>query len=338
MPLMEHKSSSTPATYYAKPDRDLALEGLRDEITPSDTHFLLRHSDLPKDFDAAAWRLTVAGLVKRPLSLSLRELMSRPKVTMTVTLECVGNGRQTKDKPRRLGMVGNAQWTGRPLGGLLREAGVDRRAVEIVFTGFDLRIRDGKNQPYYSSLAVADAMRDDMLLAYGMDGEPLPEDHGYPLRLVVPGWFGMYSVRWLERIEAVGEPADEKAKYGGWFVPDTYQPARALMIPPGPFDEASGAYRVKAGPVVLAGRAWGGRFGLRSAEVSVDAGATWHPVRLEHRDGSPFGWRSWSFEWPASPGRHAIYVRAADLQGAVQPMTAEGAGKTAAQRVDIVAV
>ncbi len=334
---MEHKSSSTPATYYAKPDRDLALDGLRDDLTPSDKHFLLRHSDLPERFDVKAWRLKVGGLVKKPLSLSLADLKSRPVVTTAVAMECVGNGRKAKDKPRRLGMVGNAQWTGTPLNGLLREAGLDTKAVEIVFTGFDLRIRDGKNVPYYSSLSIADAMRNDMLLAYGMNGKPLPEDHGFPLRLVVPGWFGMYSVRWIARIEAVGHPADDKGKYGGWFVPDTYQPARAMMIPPGPMDKASGVYHVKAGRLSLTGRAWGGRFGLKSVELSVDAGATWQPVRLERRDDSPFGWRTWTFDWHARPGSHILYLRATDTQGNVQPTTAEGAGKTAAQRIDVEA-
>jgi DMSO/TMAO reductase YedYZ molybdopterin-dependent catalytic subunit len=333
---MEHKSSSTPATYYAKPDRDLSLDGLRDDVTPSDRHFLLRHSDLPAHFNVQSWRLKVGGLVKRPLSLSLADIKSRSAVTTAVTMECVGNGRQTKDKPRRMGMVGNARWTGARLNGILREAGLDPKAVEIVFTGFDLRIREGKNQPYYSSLASAEAMRDDMLLAYGMNGEPLPEDHGFPLRLIVPGWFGMYSVRWLASIEAVGQPADDKGKYGGWFVPDTYQPARAMMIPPGTLDEAGGAYRVKAGRLSLTGRAWGGRFGLKSVELSADAGATWQAVRLEHRDDSPFGWRTWTFGWLASPGAHTLFIRATDMQGTVQPTTAEGSGKTAAQRVDVV--
>ena len=151
------------------------------------------------------------GRVERELSLSLEELRARPAVTHAVTLECAGNGRaalspRPLSQPWLLEAVGTAEWTGTPLRGLLEEAGVEEGAVEVLFRGLDRGVEGGEEQHYERSLPLAEALREEVLLAYAMNGQPLPPQHGFPLRLVVPGWYGMTSVKWLDRI-TVARPA-----------------------------------------------------------------------------------------------------------------------------------
>src|ERR671930_2760509 len=192
----------------------LPLEALRHPITPIGLHYLLIHFDIPA-VDEHTWRLRIGGLVDRPLTLSLEELKARPARTETVTLECAGNGRALL-APRPLSQpwlreaVGTAEWTGTPLAPLLDEAGVSAGATEVVFTGRDRGIQGDVEHAYERSLPVADAMRDEVLLAYAINGQPLPPQHGFPLRLVVPGWYGMTHVKWLRSITVVDEP------FRGW--------------------------------------------------------------------------------------------------------------------------
>ena len=169
----------------------MPLEALRHEITPLGLHYLLTHYDIPV-VDAAAWRLAVDGLVERPLELSLDDLRAREAVTMPVTMECAGNGRAQLEphvvsQPWIAEAIGTMEWTGVPVAALLAEAGV--RGDEVVFTGLDRGVEGGVVQDYARSLSLADC--DGALLAYAANGEPLPPQHGFPLRLVVPGWYGM---------------------------------------------------------------------------------------------------------------------------------------------------
>src|ERR671933_2393983 len=187
----------------------MPLEALRWPVTPLGLHYLLIHYDIPA-VDAQTWRLEVGGPVERPLSLSLDDLRERPAVTRPVTLECAGNGRASYEphvisQPWLLEAVGNAEWTGVPVADLLDEAGVPENAVEVLFTGLDRGIEGGVEQAYQRSLPLAEA-RDGPLLAYAVNGVPLPPQHGFPLRLVVPGWYGMTSVKWLRRIAFTDEP------------------------------------------------------------------------------------------------------------------------------------
>ena len=332
--MSQQQAAPTPSTNYIKPDRDLILEELHRNVIPGNLHFNLRHSELP-EVDLNKWRLTVQGLVANPMELTIDDIKARPSVTATVAMECVGNGRQPKEGPRRLGMIGNAEWTGTPLLGLLQEADFKSEAVEVLFTAFDIRFRNDRFQPYHSSLPIEEALRKEILLAYEMNGKPLPLDYGFPLRLIVPGWYGMVSVRWLESIQAIGEPFLDDAKYGGWGVPDTFQSARALMIPPGITDPQTYTQSIGEGRIMLIGKAWGGRFGLERVEVSCDGGSTWSEARLQETDQS-YGWQEWSFPWEAVRGRHTLYVRATDTQGNSQPQSSGGGGKTAAQSVDVL--
>jgi sulfane dehydrogenase subunit SoxC len=312
-------------------NRGMPLEALRYPITPTGLHYLLTHFDIP-DVDPTSFRLEVSGLVARPLSLSLQDIRTRPSVTLTVTMECAGNGRgllspRPISQPWLVEAVGTAEWTGTPLRGVLDDAGVDPRAVEIVFTGRDRGVQGDEEQDYRRSLRVAEARREEVLLAYEMNGAALQPQHGYPLRLVVPGWYGMTSVKWLDRIDAVAEPFQgyqmihyrDAAARDDPGEPVTLVRVRALMIPPGVPDFLTRTRLVRAGPVTLTGRAWAGRRGVARVEVSADEGATWDEAQLGEAV-SPHAWRAWSYTWQARPGRHTLCARATDTEGDVQPV------------------
>ena len=301
------------------------LELLREPVTPVGLHYLLIHFDIPA-LDAASWRLEIGEA-----SFTLDELTARERVTAPVTLECAGNGRallggeRAASQPWLIEAVGNSEWTGTPLAPLLRETGLADGALEIVFTGADRGVQGGVEHDYQRSLPLAEALRGDVLLAYEMNGAPLPPQHGYPLRLVVPGWYGMTHVKWLRRIEAVEKP------FGGWQqteayliddVPVTRMLPRALMVPPGIPDFLSRERFVDEGLHTLVGRAWSGRGAIVRVEVSGDGGDTWADAVLDPPLGE-HAWRGWHADWEARPGEHELLCRATDAAGNVQPL--EGA-------------
>src|SRR3954453_21510054 len=288
----------------------LPLEALRYDVTPPGLHYVLTHYDIPA-VDPATWRLEIGGAVDRPLRLSLDELTRRPAVTSRVLLECAGNGRARLEprpvsQPWLLEAVGSAEWTGPPLAPLLEEAGISRDAVDVVFTGADHGVERGVEQDYQRGLALAEAMRPETLLVWAMNGVPLPPQNGGPVRLVVPGWYGMAQVKWLTRIDVSTEPftgfqnaiayrlkvdADEA---GG---PGTRIRPRSLLAPPGWPDFMTRERYVRSGPVVLSGRAWSGRAPVVRVEVSTDGGSTWDVAALASDDHAhPFSWRAWSYE------------------------------------------
>src|SRR3990170_7858396 len=272
----------------ANRNRGMPLEGLRYDVTPTGMHYLLIHFDIPH-VDAKKWRLRVGGLVSSPRSLSLEDIRKRPRKTLIVTMECAGNGRALMN-PRPLsqpwldGAIGTAEWTGTSLKSLLDEAGPSKITEEILFTGLDRGVQGEELQYYQRSVTIAEAMHEDVLLAYEMNGRPLEPQHGYPLRLIVPGWYGMASVKWLQRIEAVAEPFRGYQMVGSYRYsvsaddpgePVTVIRVRALMAPPGIPDFATRQRLVESGEVVLEGRAWAGRLDISRVEVSEDGGATW---------------------------------------------------------------
>ena len=189
----------------------LPLEALRHDLTPAGLHYLLIHFDIPV-VDAASWRLEIGGAVARPLSLTLDDLRARPAESRVVTLECAGNGR-ARLEPRPISQPWLTEAVGCASGrasrcGAARRSGRLRDAVELVFHGLDRGIEGGVEQDYERSLTVAEARSDDALLAYAMNGAPLLPQHGFPLRLVIAGWYGMAHVKWLDAITAVTEPFD----------------------------------------------------------------------------------------------------------------------------------
>ena len=306
----------------------MPLEALRYPVTPVGLHYLLIHYDVPV-VEPETWRLTVRG--ERELVLGLEELRARPAAEVTVTMECAGNGRAKLDprpvsQPWLLEAVGTARWRGTPLRPLLEEAGIGG-AVEVLCTGLDRGIEAEEEQAFQRSLPLEEALRGEVLLAYEMNGAPLPPQHGFPLRLVVPGWYGMTNVKWLERIELVDTPF---AGYqNSWSyrlrqaedeegVPlDRMQP-RSLMVPPGIPEFMTRDRTVSAGEVLLQGRAWSGHAPVEQVEVSSDGGETWDAAELEPA-GEPWAWRAWSFRWSAEPGEHVLCCRARDEAGNEQP-------------------
>lgn len=331
----------------------LPLEALREPITPAGLHYLLIHFDIPH-VDADAWRLRIDGLVDRPVELSLPDIRARDARTIAVTFECAGNGRALLPEPRSLsqpwlhGAVGTAEWTGTPLAPLLKEAGSADSAAEVVFSGIDRGVQGDIEHDYERSLPLADALREEVLLAYEMDGAPLPPQHGFPLRLIVPGWYGMTHVKWLRSIRVVDTP------FLGWQQsvayrmrrsdddegdPVTRMLPRSLLVPPGVPDFFDRSRRLAAGPCEIVGRAWSGWAPIERVEVSTDGGATWADAQLD-ADSPPFAWRGWRFAWNAAAGEHELVCRAADGAGNVQPLECEwnldGYCNNAAQRVRVV--
>ena len=331
-------------------NRGMPLEALRYDVTPTGLHYLLIHFDIPL-VDVATWRLRLGGLVAKPMELTLDEIRSRPRRTLAVTLECAGNGR-ARLSPRPLSQpwlqeaVSTAEWTGTALAPLLEEAGLLAEAVELVFTGADRGIQGEIEQDYQRSLSVAEALRPDVLLAYEMNGAPLEPQHGFPLRLVVPGWYGMASVKWLTGIEAVAAPFDGFQQTPAYHYqtesdqlddPVTRIRVHALMVPPGIPDFFTRRRVLDAGPVTLTGRAWSGDDAISLVEVGIDG--TWTDAELGETVGT-HAWRSWSFEWEATVGDHELTCRATDAAGNVQPVDQpwnyQGVGNNHVQRVAVL--
>ena len=325
----------------------MPLEGLRYDVTPAGLHYLLIHFDIPPA-DPAAWRLEIGGLVSSPRSLSLAQIRRMPAQTLRVTLECAGNGRG-QISPRYPSVpwmeegVSTAEWTGVALCGLLHESGLQAGAQEIVFHGADRGIERGIEHSFSRSLTPVEAQCDDVLVAYAMNGAPLPPQHGAPLRLVVPGWYGMASVKWLSRIEAIDRAFDgvqQAQSYhfrdapGGKGVPCKHMRVNSLMAPPGIPDFYTRGRSVLAGTVEILGRAWSGAGPVRRVEFGVDG--DWNEAALEP-PASAHAWQRWRANWNASPGEYELRCRATDEAGATQPLEPEwdatGFGNNSVQRV-----
>ena len=341
--------------WLALRNHGMHLEGLRYPITPVGMHYLLIHFDIPL-IDPANYELEIGGLVRTPLRLTLDEIKARPPITTPVAMECGGNGRahlspRPISAPWHEEAVGCAEWTGTPLKPLLEEAGVLDDAVEVLFSGHDRGIDAGLEHEYERSLPIDEALREDVLLAYAMNGGPLPPQHGFPLRLVVPDWYGMASVKWLRSITAVDEPfsgVQQALKYrykqsgddpGG---PVTRKRPRALMAPPGIPDFLSRTRHVRVGKTLVEGRAWSGFGPVERVEFSADGGRTWEDAELGEAPG-PHAWRPWSYEWDVrQPGEYELCARATDATGRTQPAEGDetwnhgGYGINAIQRVSVV--
>jgi DMSO/TMAO reductase YedYZ molybdopterin-dependent catalytic subunit len=298
-------------------------------LTPSARLYVRNHFHIPM-IDASTWRLRVGGLVDRPLSLTLRDLHNMRSKTMVVTLECAGNGRSRFHPPTdgvewNLGAVSTAEWTGVPLVDVLDQAGIKGKAREVVFHGADAGTVDAGTQPIHfaRSLKLGDARDSQALLAYAVNGEPIPRRHGYPLRVIVPGWYGMASVKWLAEVEVI------PGLFGGHFQthayfyerqrdgqvvrePVTRQKVRSLITEP------AANTQVERSGLAVRGIAWSGAAPVARVEVSV-GGAPWQEADLAG------GWngRSWQ-PWELitridRPGATTVRARATDLAGRTQP-------------------
>jgi DMSO/TMAO reductase YedYZ molybdopterin-dependent catalytic subunit len=289
-------------------------------ITPNERFYVRNHNAIPSPPPT----LVVDGAVEAPLSLTMAQLRELSPRSLVATLECAGNGRAFLDPPVegeqwRLGAVSTARWTGVPLRAVLDLAGVDRDAPEVLCAGADAGSPKEAGRPlaFERSLPMAKALHADTLLAYEMNDVPVPTTHGGPLRLVVPGWYGMASVKWLARISALRGP------FGGFYQRDRYvvdgaplreiEP-RAIVIAP-----ADGATVSRGTAVRIRGFAWSGRAPIEAVEVATDGGGSWQAAMLDVSD-SIAAWRPWELSWtPERSGTVAIIPRARDARGA-QPL------------------
>ncbi|MGH7427334.1 MAG: sulfite oxidase [Candidatus Methylomirabilaceae bacterium] len=297
-------------------------------ITPTARFYIRSHFDVPR-LDPATWRLAVGGLVERPLSLSLPALRRLPSRSLIVTLECAGNGRSLMEpavegEQWQLGAVSTAEWTGVPLVEVLNHAGVKRTAQEVVFRGADRGTPRGRTNSirFERSLTLDWARHPDVLLAFAMNGEPLRPDHGSPLRLVVPGWYGMASVKWLNEVEVVDRPFTGHFQVTSYVFererdglvvkePVTRERVRSLIIEPAR-DET-----VVRGELVVRGLAWSGQAPVTRVEVSV--GGAWEEARLLDQS-LTYAWRRWELMTQVeTTGDLELRARARDASGQTQP-------------------
>ncbi|HYP19243.1 MAG TPA: sulfite oxidase [Chloroflexia bacterium] len=304
------------------------LPALREYFTPNENFYVRSNFPVPAVADEA-WRLRVGGAVARHVEFALADLLSMPSRELPVTLECAGNGRTgfsplPQGEPWGVGAVATALWRGVPLASILERAGLSASAVEVVFEGGDRGVPSAGlgEVPFARSLPLEKALHPDTLLPYEMNGAPLPRAHGGPVRLLVPGWYGMASVKWLSAITALEQPFTDFYQRDRYVLdypgsPETLpvreMAARALITDPEP-----GAV-VRTGSQVVSGVAWSGRGIVASVEVSLEGGGPWRPARVLD-PATPYTWRRWEFEWqPTKAGRHVLRARAVDEQGNVQP-------------------
>jgi DMSO/TMAO reductase YedYZ molybdopterin-dependent catalytic subunit len=327
--------------------RQLDWEALDSWRTPRDQFFVINHYGQPA-VDPATWRLDVSGLVSRPQSFTLADLKARPRREVDFTIECSGN----TGPPFFIGGVGNARWAGTPLAALLKDAGVLDDAIEVVFWGADkgtVTIRDNSGvvgagttgtvvpddaggldltitEQFARSMSLEHALARENLLCYEMNGMPLPPEHGSPVRLIAPGWYGVANVKWLTRIEL------RDARYQGRFMARDYVTVREeardgdtvwtfTSVTHDRLKSAPAKVTRRGDRYSIMGAAWGAP--IARVQVQIDGGQ-WQPARLDrHRARNKkrgFAWTFWHFDWgrPAA-GEHTIRSRAVDLDGNVQP-------------------
>jgi DMSO/TMAO reductase YedYZ molybdopterin-dependent catalytic subunit len=306
------------------PGHMLRWEELTEWVTPTRDVFAVSHYGTPA-VDPATWSLTVSGLVKTPRRFTIDELRARPRAEVVAALECSGNGAGAGF----MGAIGNLKWAGTPLAPLLKDCGLDERAIEVVFFGADEKVEKIRDKEYLQnfarSLSVEDSLRQEVLLAYEMNGEPLAKEHGAPLRLIVPGWFGIAWVKWLSRIEVLDR------RYMNRFMARDYVTIRGeerdgktiwRETSVGPIDVKSiiaRAVKLQDGTVRISGAAWTDGTPLRSVEVQVDGGP-WAPARLDEKPADRYAWTFWSHDLKGlPPGEHTLLSRAADARGRIQP-------------------
>lgn len=303
-------------------------------LTPNPLHYVRTNFGVPR-LTATQWRLSVDGEVERPYTLSYDELRALPSRSLLVTLECAGNGRASlqppaSGEPWQYGAVSTAEWTGVPLKAVLDAAGLTPRAREIMLEGADsgsVATRDAPI-PFARSMPMERALHPDTILAYAMNGEPLSAEHGFPARLVVPGWYGMAAVKWVTRIAAIDHAFDGYYQVERYIMahPErgetTITPLTTIRVRSLIIDPADGAV-VPRGQRRVRGLAWSGQSPVSRVEVSVDGGATWEAAELASA-AERYAWRRWEYLWTAqTAGPVTLQSRAFDDAGQTQPVEPE---------------
>jgi len=301
---------------------------LRERLTPAGQFYVRNNFPLP-GVSQDGWRLRVGGAVESPFELTWEELRTLPARSVTTTMECAGNNRTgfaplPTGEPWGVGAVSTAIWRGVSVRDVLDRAGVRTSAIEILFEGADSGKREGHAGPvaFARSLPTAKALDPDMLLAYEFNGASLPTLHGGPVRLVVPGWYGMASVKWVVRIAALEEP------FSGHFQVERYvldvpgssavEPVREMRVKSLITSHSSGDV-LPRGKIVISGKAWSGRGKIVRVDVSTEGEGGWQPAVLVG-DNVPYTWQEWEYEWaPPRAGRYVLRTRATDEGGDTQP-------------------
>ena len=304
-------------------------------VTPTKSFYVRTHFPIPA-IDKDAWWLRVEGEVEKPFNINYEELLKLESVTIPVTLECAGNNRnflepKVKGVQWGLGAVGTAQWSGIPLSILLDRAVVRPNAREVILEGADGGLLDDPKSPpgelrFVRSLPLSKA-RADVLLAYKMNGNELPPQHGFPLRAVVPGWYAMASIKWLQRIIITDRPFTgyyQTMDYAYWrrrgdiaeLAPLTEIQIKAEIACPAANEVVPADSNVR-----VHGAAWTSDGGITKVELSTDGGASWKEASLIDQ-AIPNAWRLWEFEWrtPSKPGKQTVVARAIDSRGRTQPV------------------
>jgi sulfite oxidase len=315
-------------------DLEMPLDGFKDWITPVDRFFVRTHTFTPERPNMSEWKLKVDGVVNQTLDLSMDELKKLPRVELVSVLECAGNGRSfyqphLPGAQWRFGSVGNGKWAGVRFRDVLQKAGLKDSAKEILLDGADVPL--GKMEDFRRSVPLKKALDPDTLLAYEMNGQALPIEHGFPLRLVVPGWAGDSWVKWVQHVEVLDHEFD-----GFWMKsayrhpPGHVEPGTAVdpaqMVPVTDLNVKSviatpGAW-VKPGTIRISGTAWSNGSPVTGVEVSVDDGKTWKPAKLG-KEQSRYAWRLWELDWKAGEGNYTLRARAKNAAGQVQPLEQE---------------
>ena len=317
-------------------DLEMSLSGFDDYITPIERFYVRTHVLVP-EVNLHDWRLKVDGQVETPLALTMDELRRMPATELVGVLECAGNGRSFYNPPVAgvqwtNGAVGNGRWRGVRLADVLKRAGIRPNAVEVSFDGADVPI--GTMADFQRALQVAKALSSNTLLAYEMNGETLPAKHGFPVRVVVPGWAGNHWLKWVTTIRVLDQEFD------GWWMKNAYRhpgkpivpgtalaqdamsPLKSLRVKSVIASPADGAQAVLGKPATIRGAAWSGEGGpVTTVEVSVDNGRSWSRAKVGAEE-SRYGWRLWRFTWtPTIEQFHVVLARARDASGDVQPLT-----------------
>jgi DMSO/TMAO reductase YedYZ molybdopterin-dependent catalytic subunit len=312
---------------------EFPFSSLSDAIIPNERFYVRNHFALPR-IDVKTWRLRVEGAVKKPVDIEYQELRKLKPATMTATLECAGNNRaflvpKARGVAWQLGAVGNAEWTGVPLAEVLDRAGVRDSAVEVILEGADSGAVTGGpagNIAFARSLPIAKARRAEVVLAYRMNGVDLPAAHGFPLRALVAGWYGMASIKWLKRIIVTDRP------FAGYFQTMDYsyfenRQGLSVVTPITEMQVKAQIARPTVGEVVplkqgyrVHGAAWAGEANVARVEISDDGGKTWAAARLLGKE-TNFSWRLWEYSWvPRAAGRVTLMARARDTRGRIQSL------------------
>jgi sulfite oxidase len=319
-------------------DLEMPVSAFDDYITPIENFFVRTHVPVPT-VEISQWRLSVSGLVSTPLTLSMDDLRKMPSTEVVSVLECAGNGRQNYSPSVpgvqwANGAVGNGRWRGVRLAEVLRRAGVNSAAVEILFNGADTP--PGTMPDFQRTIPPKKALHPATLLAYEMNGEPLPIKHGFPLRAVVPGWAGDSWMKWVTSVQVLDEefkgywmknaylhPGKPVAP-GSVLRPETMKPVTSLRVKSVISFPANGDALAIGKRVLVRGVAWTGDAGpVTAVDVSVDQGRTWRSASFTSK-ATEFGWRLWEFPWtPSSDGHHTVLARARDASGDVQPLVQE---------------